>query len=227
MPINGWLGLPRMGKTLDMVRTSFLWHKEDKRVVRANFNLTFGERINIMELIDFELENCILLLDEIQTFLDSRSSGEAETILDYFFMQSGKRDVDILWSAQLLRSVDVRLRELTSTYRQAWKTKRGFVYKVYLFGEFQGFDLVTFKEAKKYYNLYDTKEVIMPIRLTHQNNLTMIEISEIFDNCPNMTSFKVMLRSKSPYITIDKAEAIYVLLKNDKKDMVKKLLRLK
>ncbi|MEM2262451.1 MAG: AAA family ATPase, partial [Ignisphaera sp.] len=56
----------------------------------------------------------LLLLDELYTLADSRASVSLRNrLLSYLIFQSRKRNMDIVYTAQLYGSIDLRLRDLT------------------------------------------------------------------------------------------------------------------
>lgn len=223
--IIGICGLLGQGKTLFLTRIGYYDHKE-KRTVKANYMVSFGELVNPRDLLEFELENCTLLLDEINTFLDSRVSGEAERYLDYFFLQSRKRNVSVIYTAQMIHMVDRRLREITDIFFRANKTNKGFTYERFLGGYYADSIDLSMKEAKQIFKLYDTRQVIMPIYLTQKSTMTIQELEKIFNDSVSKNSFKMSLRSVNPWITLDRCDAVYDYLKNGKSEQVVKLLRL-
>ena len=103
------LGDYRSGKTLRLVLEGY----DDKREVWGNFDLDIKDyrKIGVMDLTDLG-NNKLLLLDEMQTFLDSRSSMSHDNLFITNVLDSvDKRDVDIFGSVHLFSSVDIRFRQ--------------------------------------------------------------------------------------------------------------------
>ena len=130
-----YIGDRGSGKSLSMVRNLFYRYKKGTTIY-TNMNLKFpkfdgcGKVIaldfkNFMEKFkkkDFKLSNCVVVLDEIHVFIDSRRSMSSRNLLfNKFITQSRKRSVDVIYTTQdlnimtFLRSgqVDLRTRKLT------------------------------------------------------------------------------------------------------------------
>jgi len=144
-------------------------------IVKANYKIDvpnfefFGikELLELVTLIEkgepYDLHNCILCLDEIVTILESRVSGSVlSRLMSYFIMQSGKADVQLIYTSQLDSMADIRLRSLANItircrknkvkqkFNYIWTTDTGHIKK---------FNLPLHK-AKQFYYLYDTKQKI-------------------------------------------------------------------
>jgi ABC-type multidrug transport system ATPase subunit len=129
--------------------------------IYSNYKVNFEYTpVDIFQLLDMNLENCVLLLDEAYNYLDARlSQTQINTLLSHLVFQTRKRNVHLLFTAQLLRSVDVRLRNLLNLIIVAQKVNKGFKYTI--FKETKVFSLyLKEKDAKKFYTLYNTYEVI-------------------------------------------------------------------
>lgn len=103
------------GKTLSMVKDGAEYFLEGYKVLR-NFECSFGEPIEndqILELSkDSELNNCVLLIDEIQIFFDNRRSMTKQNItFSNFVQQIRKRNIIILCTTQYSNTIDIRLRQ--------------------------------------------------------------------------------------------------------------------
>ena len=186
------------GKTLLMVFFAFLSNRE----IYSNFKI-YLDRYKPLEITDLlELkDNIDVLIDEGYTWLESRTSGSIlNRYLSYIVLQSRKRTIDIIISAQMFSSLDIRFREqcdLIIKCKKIIKGKKiiGFRYE-FLFVESNLIKKVFFdiKYAKKYFDWYDTYQVIEPhkieqmrLKLMEEDNPTKMwnelqEISEIIRN---------------------------------------------
>lgn len=158
--IIGIFGDKGSGKTL--LCTILLKKAYDKGYkIYSNYKLNFNfEPITILKLAQLDFNNCIIGLDEAYNYLDARlSQTQQNIILSRLIAQSRKMKVHIIYTAQLMRTVDVRLRNLTDIIILAQKTKKGFEYTI-----FNSLSVKTFllknSVAKRFYNLYDTYEII-------------------------------------------------------------------
>lgn len=103
------------GKTLTMVKDAYTYYLEGYNIL-ANFTLKFGEYITSSEVLDLnrssELYNCVLVLDEIQLFFDSRNFSKTESKnFSNFIQQIRKRNIKILCTTQYQNTIDLRLRQ--------------------------------------------------------------------------------------------------------------------
>jgi len=222
----GICGFPRQGKTLLQVVLGYIAKEYLGMDVLANFEVSFAKYINPIELLKFELENCVLLLDEAYTLIDSRLNTYANRLQSYFMFQSGKRDVDIIFTAQLLGSIDDRVRELMELkiLAEKMKSEQRFRYTVFV-GQYPiSTFFLSFQNAEQFYPMYKTKVPIYPMEMVGRTGGTIDDILKIYKNSPNKLSFVRLLRKDNPYIIVDIAKTIYDLLKYNKQDEVKKLL---
>lgn len=177
----GIIGDVRSGKTLLMVWLSFIYSKN--REVRANLKELSHPNFNHLTLGDFlhldEFNHVDVLIDEIYAWLESRFGfDEVNLLLSYFGFQAGKRDVNIIWTAQFMMSVDNRYRFLAKVLFSAHhnKKRKRFEYKRYIrtmigeppyqipHYEFIDSFFLTEENASKLYGKYDTFEIIEPRR---------------------------------------------------------------
>lgn len=126
------------------------------------------KQIEPVDLLEIGKGKNFVALDEVYAWLDSRfSASKTNRLLSYIMLQSRKRGMDICYTAQLGSSVDLRLRDLTDIVIQAVKiANRGFLYYVNWVKLGQVYSkrvFLPFNVAEKYFDLYDTAEVIKPI----------------------------------------------------------------
>jgi len=155
------LGPQGSGKTILMVYLA----SQSKREVYSNFKIHIPnyKPLEIMDLL--ELKNDIdVLIDEGYTWLESRtSSSHLNRYLSYIVLQARKRTIDIIISAQLFSTLDVRFRQQSDVIIKCKLTKKGFRYSM-LFVESNKIKtfILRFKNAKKLYDMYDTYEIVEP-----------------------------------------------------------------
>lgn len=147
-------------------------------------NMTFYHfpytKINLLDMVDAVIDNRndftdsspkTLILDEIQTLMDSRRSTSRSNIdFSLFISQCRKRGFNVIYTSQYLNGADIRLRQLTD--------KLVWCIPVYKTGdELKGFKYIKFdvmsgqykiqfiKEsiAKVFYKFYNTYEVVRPV----------------------------------------------------------------
>jgi hypothetical protein len=126
-----------------------------------------------LEITDiFKLEpsetGLLMFIDEAYSWIESRaSSSDVNKYVSYIGFQSRKRDLDIVCTAQLRSSLDLRFRDMETISvfcfdRPKPKTsKEDFRYR---FVKGLRYHDLTFpyKKAKKLFPLYNTNKVIMP-----------------------------------------------------------------
>lgn len=103
------------GKTLTMVKDAFRFF-ENKYEIYSNFNFVFGKYISSEEILslsrDSKLMNCVLVIDEIELFFDSRNFNRAESkTFSNFLQQIRKRNIVILCTTQYTNLIDLRIRQ--------------------------------------------------------------------------------------------------------------------
>lgn len=175
----GIVGDRGSGKTLTMARTCIEMLQKG-RTIYTNFHLNknsinkkYHNKINLLDneffknYKDMQLYNCCVFIDEVYVYIDSRSSmSKRNRIWSYFINQTRKRDVDLYFTTQFFRQVEIRLRMNTEffilptclTDRQTGKTI--IVNKILANRDI----LILIKEerfiANDYFNIYDTDEII-------------------------------------------------------------------
>lgn len=111
--------------------------KETDVLIRANYPLKMPnfKLITMDDILDLisklengeepDLSNCIYVLDEIWSYLESRTSNaKVNRLLSYFVMQSAKSDVQIIYTAQLNSMADLRLRGVASMTISCYSTRK-------------------------------------------------------------------------------------------------------
>lgn len=98
------------GKTRGAVQGAGQRWKEGLQVY-SNIALNFPYKSVAEVNLKTDIANCILLLDEIHTVVDSRRSGSGESLnWTYLFTQTRKARCDVIGTSQFASQVDVRFR---------------------------------------------------------------------------------------------------------------------
>lgn len=138
--------------------------------VFSNFGLKGAELVEPGDLIDFEKDESLFVLDEIYAWAESRiSSSKVNRYLSYLVFQSRKRKWDIVYTAQLSSSVDLRFEQLThlpclALSRLGKPVDSPFKYKFLVEGNIVSREY-DYDRAKKVFGLYNTNQVIKPLGL--------------------------------------------------------------
>lgn len=225
--IVGIVGLLGSGKTLLLTILGFLFHFK-KFKVYSNYKTSFSEPVNPNDLLRFELSDGALLIDEAETLVDSRINTQSTRYLTYFGLQSRKRNVFILWTSQLFGAVDKRLRFITKwvfvAERSDESPEADFIYTL-CYGDIPVNKFVlTYENAMKFFEMYDTTELIYPIELMGGTLINFNNVLKTYNSVPTKNSFVILMRKDYPYINKDDFRAVYELLRNDNIEEAKKVL---
>ena len=142
--------------------------KFDKNIY-SNFKIDLKNYIplTIHDIINMDkLNKGNIFLDEAYAWIDSRSSGNALNLLtSYLIYQKRKRHLDIYLTAQMFSSVDKRARHLANIIIECLprvnfeKDDFNYIYTD-LDSEIEFKFTILYKIAKKYFDYYDTYEII-------------------------------------------------------------------
>lgn len=190
--IIGFIGSRNSGKTISMTIEAYKKYLQGYKIY-SNYHLNFPfTPYTIDDLMAFAesgmyFGNSIFLIDELHIYFDARCSGKKRNIIfSYFLNQSSKNDIDVYYTSQFARQVEIRLRLNTevvveSTARTFLRDKDGKVFMrenyrpkprdvvvaCYIYNRMikfsdTGMDKVTQRvyKADKYFKLYNTREVI-------------------------------------------------------------------
>lgn len=147
-------------------------------------NMTFYHipytKIDLIDMVDAVIDNKndftdnspkTLILDEIQTLMDSRRSASRSNIdFSLFISQCRKRGFNVIYTSQYLNGADIRLRQLTDklvwcmpVYKSGDELK-GFKYIKFdvMTGKYK-IQFIRESLAKVFYKFYNTYEVIRPV----------------------------------------------------------------
>jgi hypothetical protein len=201
---------------------------KEGRKIYANFNIVFGELIDMEKFLNFEYENCFVIWDEAYGVADSHAHTKSNDLISTVVLQSRKRDVEIVFVTQNQGDLYKRIRDLPERriICENIGTKQDPILR-YLILDNTGmpiealeFDTETVKGA---YHLYNSFETIMPMQL---NTGTFFEeVDELFNDVKKKKPFELLLNRKNPYITREMCGVIYDLMEMEKYDRVKKILK--
>ncbi len=173
--IIGILGIQGSGKT--MLMTSYGKREYDRgKTIYSNYHLKKIDYIPIETLSDLhKMHDGIFLADELWLWLYSRlSMSKINNEIMKIVMLNRKRNLDIYYTAQLRRSVDVMLREVTTYFFYpfiieekylAWYVTfpNGVIIKKMMYRqplEYWGQFYDTTEEIKSIEKKYDVKEIL-------------------------------------------------------------------
>lgn len=103
------------GKTLSMVKDGFKFFQKGYSILR-NFECSFGKYISEEEILNLDkysdIQNCVIMMDEVQIFFDSRRSMRSQNLtFSNFIQQIRKRNIILLCTTQYSNTIDLRLRQ--------------------------------------------------------------------------------------------------------------------
>jgi zona occludens toxin (predicted ATPase) len=166
------------GKTLTMTKDALKFFQRGFRVLTNLTSLKFGEKVSAEFILslsrDSQLSNCVLVIDEIEYFFDSRewnSKGKKEILrqFSHFLQEIRKKNINILCTCQYISLVDIRIRQQIDTMVYPHFVLKLSICKVYYFDitkledDYSNINLSpTFVvyDAKPIFKLYNTFEMI-------------------------------------------------------------------
>lgn len=204
------IGARGSGKTLF---ASYIASKS-KRDIYANYRLNLP-KFKPLEVIDLlDLPNDVdVIIDEGYTWLESRISGShLNRYLSYIVFQIRKRLIDVYVTAQMFSSIDVRFREQSDVIVKCERYGEAFHYSIYwLDSDVQRRFELSYEDAKKYFEVYDTYEIIEPY------TKELLE-KKILDNVPENRYKRIEkigkgIKGEFDEIEVTHANVKFVLLK--------------
>lgn len=112
--IGGDLGA---GKTLTLTYLGIRYLLEEGRTIYSNYHLNFPhKRLYAVRQMN-NIRDGVFLADELWTWLDARKTQKAVNKGSSLLLaKSRKKNFDVLWTAQLLSSLDKRPRRMTQKF---------------------------------------------------------------------------------------------------------------
>lgn len=163
------IGPPGAGKTRKLAMLVKERYDGGQTVVsNIKFTFPFTPLASIDLSKEPELENCVMVLDEVHTIVDSRRSMRGATLdWSYLFLQTRKMRVDIVATSQFIGQPDLRFRDvvdLVITARAtAWETVDGHKQATdfeYTAIRADGMNFTWPEQRGPEVGLYDTREVV-------------------------------------------------------------------
>jgi len=151
------------GKTLVMVILMEYLHYGLKVPLAANFGLLNASRVKAMSDV-WAFNSGVMGIDELWLTADARQAA-----LNVFFTrlvnQSRKKKMILFYTTQHIRQVDVRVRNATDYLIFCEKTPAGHWIQIidWQYREMLRKYLISFESAERFYNVYDTYEVLQPL----------------------------------------------------------------
>jgi hypothetical protein len=221
-------GLQGSGKSVGVVIFAQDFYINKVFKVYANFSLTFGELLDMNRFLNFQYNNCVLVIDEAYGVAEAHIKSKGNDTVSWVILQSRKKDVEIFFATQNEGDLYKRIRE--SAHRKVLCENMGTdkhpILRYHVTNQYDRLianiqiDEDTVKEAGK---LFNTKEIIMPMYLN--TGCTLEKVKEIFKDSKTKKTFKTLLLKENQYISGDTCEAIYDLLEDGKDERVQKLLK--
>lgn len=104
------------GKTLTLVKDGLQYYLNGWRVLTNMSSMKFGEYISEDDIMkinkESDISNCVIVMDELQIFFDSRRSMKNQNLkFSNFIQQVRKRNIILLGTTQFSNTIDLRLRQ--------------------------------------------------------------------------------------------------------------------
>ena len=167
--LDGDLGA---GKTLSAVALASIWAAKAKLPLLSNMTVKGSFKIEHMEdwakIPDFRERGSILLLDEAQSLLDSRTSQTKGQIKFTNFLQYlRKMRCLVIFTTPNFKYVDVRVRERVSYRIYVSRVGHKVVWDIFnpSTDAFIKTKILSGEKLKRFYPLYDTFELVSPVEL--------------------------------------------------------------
>ena len=160
----------------------------DRAHIYANYTVRDPRYVDLLPemLMDPNLRDAVILLDEVYAWLESRTSGkDINRYMSYILFQSRKKDIDFYMTEQLLSTVDLRYRDMIDYEVRCkaipnYREPTGFVYKIIDVQENKCYPLyMSIKDAERYFELYDTYQIVHPIDAEMMNKISKSQVSII------------------------------------------------
>ena len=158
------------GKTLSMVQEALSFYEEEWDIY-SNFDLPISKTISDTEILGLDktskLKNCVIMIDELQIFFDSRNWKSKNSItFSNFIQQIRKRNVIIMGTTQYVDTVEKRFRQHVDLLFQPCYNEDTQVCSckvsdlTTLEGDSQFLEYKFYFYAPPIFDLYDTNELI-------------------------------------------------------------------
>jgi len=161
----GIIGIQGQGKTVSMTAYGMMVAMATQQKLYANYNL-YG--VDYTKIHDFKelksINSGIVLLDELWLSMDSRSSQtRVNKAFTGWLQQTRKKDLVVFYTTQLFSQVDYRLRQATEWIVSCSKSNRGIMLTFVNVPTGEVGRRVLLSDPQKFYENYNTYEVVEPI----------------------------------------------------------------
>lgn len=176
--IHQIVGRQGSGKTLYLVKKAKEFY-DAGFTIYSNVNLNFPYKaLDYNDIINYKLENAMVIIDEIHQLLPSRLSMRSinRKICDGFLSMVRKKGLEVYGTTQYERKVDVRYREEKDYFYyctkwvnlgNGWKEttleypkKTPVMIKLDIYDMFSGEKITKSFLANEYFSMYDTRQII-------------------------------------------------------------------
>ena len=156
--IEAFTGLPRQGKTYNMVIRAYKEYKKGRKVY-ANFSTTFCTYYKELNEI-FGVRDAVILIDEAGIYLPAQAWKQIPFEFMRSIRQHGKAGNDLYYTAQDMQDVSTALRRVTQFQRDFSRMGRFCMEKCInpKSKEKYGFSISILN--KKIFDLYDTNDEV-------------------------------------------------------------------
>lgn len=170
--IMGIVGSMGAGKTLFLSTLCSLY--KDSHTIIANYDITYRDMDLYPESVgemftqaDNYRGKKLLAIDEVHVFFDSRMShSKANMLFSYFVTQTRKQDIQLFYTTQQFRQVDIRLRDNTDVLAfPIYDEKKDalivhFYDRHFMTGEFNFAMTKRYRNVSQIFNHYTTEQLI-------------------------------------------------------------------
>lgn len=137
MSISVITGVPGAGKTAVLTAIARDLLEKDEVDVYSNYKIFYkSKRLKFWRLLDdlLKITKGVILMDEIQIYLNSRFYAKMSIDMQYKLQQHRKEGLHIVGTVQNMARIDVTMRELVTNYYECRKVIRipffGMLYKI-------------------------------------------------------------------------------------------------
>lgn len=184
------LGNVGSGKTLFLTIFSQLSSRKvftNYEIIKSNKEI---HRFKIRDILDEKIDKSDVYLDEFYLYMDSRHfMNDINSLLSYFAFQSRKLGLRIFLSTQIVRTIDIRMREMIDILVECEKIEVNGVVKGYKYTIYTGVNsndyikpkqlFLSFNTAKEFFDNYNTYEIIKtPLFEDIKRNVASSEYTE-------------------------------------------------
>lgn len=159
----GIMGKMGAGKTLiQSILANYLYHQTGAKIY-ANYGLKNSIHIDKMSQV-WKAENGIICIDEAWLSMDARLWKDNVKITQWI-NQTRKKKLLVFYTTQHIRQIELRMRTGTDILIYCEKKPAGhwISFIDWQYGELGRRFLID--KPERYYNLYDTFEVVSPIKM--------------------------------------------------------------